>query len=214
MKFMFAAPPTQPLEISSPQALRFPPMMVISLAGVLVGLAMLGVAAAMLLMAGQLDVLMHQFKLALDTQPPLVFIGSLFLVLAVHEAVHCIFFPGPITSERKVLGILPKTGLAYAWCGLPMRRNRYLLVALAPTFFLSILPLVFFSSFPTDIGPLLPMALFNVLGAGGDAMVVYFVLRQVPRNGWVQLSGGSSFWGGYAPGATVAPTLDIEMLPD
>lgn len=202
MKFICAAPPNQTLEISDAQPIRLPSLLAVSFAGLLVGAALLAAAAALLLVTGQLSDLMKQFNLALNTQPPLVFIGSLFVVLTVHEAVHLLFYPGSIASDRKILGILPKVGLAYAWCGLPMRRNRYLLVGVAPFLFLSVLPLALFSSYPSQIGHLLPMALFNMLGAGGDAIVLYYVLRQIPGHAWVQLSGGGTYWGGYSQAAS------------
>lgn len=212
MKFICAAPPTQTLEISGAQPIRLPALLVISFAGVLVGGVLLAAAAALLQLTGQLPDLMKQFKLALDTQPPLIFLGSLALVLMVHEAVHLLFYPGSVASDRKILGILPKTGLAYAWCGLPMRRNRYLLVGIAPFLFLSVIPLVLFSSYPSQVGPLLPMVLFNMLGAGGDAMVLYYVLRQIPSQAWLQLSGGTTYWGTYASESSSPPA--VHRLPE
>ena len=197
MKFICAAPPTQTLEISGAQRIKLPALLVISFAGVLVGAVMLAAAAMLFQATGHLSDLMAQLKLALDTQPPLVFIGSLALVLIVHEAVHLLVYPGAITSDRKILGVLPKSGLAYAWCGLPMRRNRYVVVGFAPILFLSVIPLALFSTYPTHVGPLLPMVLFNLFGAGGDVMVMYYVLRQIPGHAWVQLSGGATYWGAH-----------------
>lgn len=132
---------------------------------------------------------------ALDTHPPVVFILGLGLTIVIHELVHAAMFPNALRSERCVIGVLPKTMLAFAWCGLPMRRNRYLLVALTPLFLLSFFPLLLYPLYPETLYHVLPYAFFNMSAVGGDLLVVYFVLRQIPRDQWIQSNGATVFWG-------------------
>lgn len=190
MKLLYGHPPTQALDIGNPAPLRCLPLTKMSGYGLLVGVVLVllwGLPFLSVYKAGMLR--------ALDTHPPIVFILGLFITVVIHELVHAAMFPDALSSKRCIIGLLPKTMLAFAWCGLPMRRNRYLLVALTPLFILSFLPLLLYPVYRDTLYHVLPYAFFNMSAVGGDLLVVYFVLRQIPRDKWIQSNGATVFWG-------------------
>jgi hypothetical protein len=196
MKFLYGYPAESELVLQAAQPLRLPRSGVLQGIALGIGLLMVGMLAAVLYAAGQLSAFVNALQVALDTQPPLVFLAALPVSLFVHELVHCLAFPQPAHS---VIGILPKTGLAFAWNGQPMARHRVLVAVLAPLVLLTTVALGLYWAMPMLGTHLLPAMLFNILGAGGDVVLVYLVLRQVPSDSWFQLRGMTFWWG--APGA-------------
>lgn len=195
MKFVYGPPPEQPLELLNPAIVQYPALLRISVISLFVGLAVTTMMAAGLYILGPLPLYIKGFKYALDTQPPTVFLGSLFLVMVGHEAIHALLYPRSLLSKRTAIGILPQTGLAYAWSGHPMPRNRYMLVGLGPLTLMSLAPLALFPLYPMELANFLPSMLFNLVASGGDLLVLYYLCRQVPSASWIQLSGMTTYWG-------------------
>lgn len=201
MKFLYGYPAEPDLSLVAAQPLRLPRSGALQGIALVIGLLMVGLLAAVLAVAGELPAVIKALRVALDTQPPLVFLAALPVSLFLHEVVHCLAFPQPAHS---VIGILPKTGLAYAWYGAPMARHRVLVAMLAPLVLLTALTFGLYWALPSVGLHLLPAMVFNILGAGGDVLMVVLVLRQVPSSGWFQLRG-MTFWWGKFPGTAGAP---------
>jgi hypothetical protein len=125
---------------------------------------------------------------------------ALLLFIPLHEAVHAIWHPRLGLSSRTVVVIWPsklRFGVYYGGC---MTRRRWLVMRLAPFFFLTLVPIglltlfkVWPASFALDIF-LQVLFLVNGIGSGGDIVAAVWVLRQVPAGAQVCFHGGKAYW--------------------
>lgn len=82
----------------------------------------------------------------------------------------------------------------YAYNSRVLKRNRYLLVYIAPFIVLSIIPtiIMLFLDFKSDL--LLLIVLFNALGSCVDIFSCVLILLQVPKEGLVVNSEEKTYW--------------------
>jgi Putative zincin peptidase len=187
MRFLYAAPPTNIITLQ--HAVR---IQSVSQKTLVIGCMLIGLLAVLLYLCLPQSVV--KLKYAVDNLPPLIFIGGLIATLFCHKLIHALAYP----HAARILGILPNSVFAYAWCGAPMPRWRYLLVLAAPTAILSglLIFLIWWMDAPPDwLAYLLPFAVFNLAGCGGDLINMAVVFTRVPHGGWVQLSGMDGYWG-------------------
>lgn len=203
MKFLYGLPPTPAIQLASARPLNLPSMGVLQVVALGIGLLLLGVFAAVLWACSELEPFLKALQYAADTQHPLVFLAMLPLTLFIHELVHCLAYP---RVQHSVIGILPKTGLAYAWNGQPLPRSRMFIAIMAPLVVMTAIMLALYVWVPTVGAHLLPAMLFNIIGSGGDVLVLCYALRQVPSDGWFQLVGMSVWWGKQAEQPVEQPT--------
>ena len=125
---------------------------------------------------------------------------ALLLFIPLHELLHLIWHPRMGLSPRTVVVVWPtrlRFGVYYEGC---MTRRRWLLMRLAPLFFLTLAPMGLLTlfrfvlpSFALDIF-LEVLFLVNGIGSGGDVVAAIWVLRQVPAGAQVCFQGGKAYW--------------------
>ncbi len=120
--------------------------------------------------------------------------------IPLHEFLHLLGQPECGRSDRSLLVIWPaklRLGVYYEGC---MSRRRWLGMRLAPLLALSVLPaglLVLSQVQPfnveLEIG-LQALMVINAVGSGGDLLVVWLVLKQVPPSAQICFREGQAYW--------------------
>lgn len=132
----------------------------------------------------------HTIIVTLNLQAFFAFI----LLIPLHELLHALAVPGSLGSPQLVVGIWPRTFLAYVHYMGVLRRERWLLVALNPLVTLSLLSLAFAQVLPAWKSSWLTIGVLNALASGGDLLGVLLILTQVPRQAWVRNHGWYTYW--------------------
>lgn len=103
------------------------------------------------------------------------------LVMVVHEAFHAFFF-WFFSKQKPVVGFKG----AYGYAALPgwyFPRNQYLIISLAPLFFITLLGLVSLLLLPVSTLKMVLIALIiNTPGAAGDIFVVFRLITKPPSS--------------------------------
>lgn len=135
-------------------------------------------------------------------QPPEVFIPFLILIILMHEIVHVMTHPKLGLSSQSIIGILPKSFMAYsAYLGEQSRR-RLIVCVLAPFITLTIAPLLLAHLCHTACVPYLAgLSISNGMGSAGDLIILCQILRHTPA--------GAIFHGRYY-GFRTRPTQHHE----
>lgn len=120
--------------------------------------------------------------------------AGLIALIAVHELIHGLTYPGFGTKVKVFLGIWPAKLLFYAATTDAVSRNRMLLVYVMPFVVLSLLPLLVVRLFDLHSTPLMLLAVVNALSAGGDATCVGLFLWQIPWSADVRNEGWATWW--------------------
>jgi hypothetical protein len=162
------------------------------------------VPAIILAMGGR--PLVSEMMQALKQLPLFTFLGALAALFISHELVHAVCYPGSLFSRNCVIGFMPGAGTAYAWYGGEMTRRRYIVVVLAPTIVLSVVPLLAYAMVPGATPVLVPFAIVNLVGCGMDWLCCYYVLRGVPASAYLQYAKNSAYWG--------RPSNLLQALPE
>lgn len=123
-----------------------------------------------------------------------VVLGFLVLLIAVHEMLHALAFPGPLLGPRTLIGVWPAKGMFYAHHEGPMSRNRFLLVLLLPLAVMSVLPWLVELVFRTGWAPLPFVSVINAMAAGGDVLAAVLIAWQVPAKARTQNQGWNTWW--------------------
>lgn len=102
----------------------------------------------------------------------------------LHELLHALPQPKNATAY---IGFIPQHFMFYMKCSAPLKRNRFILMSLLPI----ILGLIPFLIFLISTNPILnaimwPMAIIGLVSPSPDYLNVYEVLRQVPKNAYIQ----------------------------
>jgi uncharacterized BrkB/YihY/UPF0761 family membrane protein len=105
-------------------------------------------------------------------------VGIVVTIMIVHELIHGAMYPGKLFSKvyfvcRTSLGI-------HAYYDDELDKTSFLVVILAPYFFLSIFPLLLGFVFPSYIEVLSKVSLWNALFSGGDILSFYLTWKLVP----------------------------------
>lgn len=195
MQFTFENPPEVPLQLHKPSLLLVPKQERLVLWATVIGLVMI-----MMTFLALRQVYLPGLKRAADDLLPIVFIGLVLLSFLVHELVHGLAVPGGLFGPHCLIGLRLRKGFAYCWSPAPMPRSRYLVMALAPLVLLSALPLALYPFFPDHLWWLMPAILMNLGGSGGDLLMAYIVVRQVPAGNWMQSSAERDYHGGAPQG--------------
>lgn len=102
-----------------------------------------------------------------------------FLILiytAIHEGLHGIAFALNTKKWECIkYGILLEKGVFYAACQTPIEKKGIIFSLLFPTIILTFIPLPFAIYFHIDL--LTICALYNFIGAIGDLMMTYFIIK-------------------------------------
>lgn len=125
-----------------------------------------------------------------------IFAVVLFFVglTVVHELLHAVAFPRFGWSAATILGVWPRQLMPYADYQGPLPCWRFVLVSLMPFTFLSLLPLAV--SLLAGSGSIfwLAVSVVNALVCGGDAVIGFVVIRQVPLGTVVRNKGWDTWW--------------------
>jgi len=123
-----------------------------------------------------------------------VAVGTFFLVLAIHEAVHLIAHPGNGWSNDSVVGVWPARGVAYAHYDGEISRNRFIVMAALPFVVLSLGPVALFWATGRVNLWVAFLALLNGIGSAFDLIVIAICLRQIPGNAVLRNKGWETYW--------------------
>jgi hypothetical protein len=106
-----------------------------------------------------------------------LFILFNILLIVAHEAVHGITWSFFTENGFKSIsfGIMPELCTPYCNCSEPLKRNQYILGSLMPLFVVGILPSVI--AIITGWFWLLLVGVCMILGAGGDIIITYRILK-------------------------------------
>jgi hypothetical protein len=128
------------------------------------------------------------------------FLTILILFIPIHELIHAFCFPDRGLSARTYIGLWPSMGFFYAYYEGPMRRNRFLLVLIAPYIVLTLMPLVliaglrFLGWLPEIMLDLAWLSLVNSLGAAGDMIGAWLIFTRITPAAYVRNKGWRTYW--------------------
>ena len=117
--------------------------------------------------------------------PPEVFLGGLFALMLSHELCHVLLHPKFGFSANSIVGFDRRSFLAFATYSGNISRNRFVAMALAPLFFISVVPFVLGSIYREYAHFVASISLFNAVISAGDIMILWRCLRILPRHGLV-----------------------------
>ncbi len=129
------------------------------------------------------------FRLATDVTSvtqPLQFIGLMIATTALHELCHLIAHPRFGLSDQSYVGIDKKSGMPYVMYNGVMSFTRFIVTGLAPIAVLSIGSLGLALLYPGTASYLALISLFNIVGAGGDVIIIGVTWWRAPRNAYIQ----------------------------
>jgi len=163
----------------------------LAVVAVLLGLPFL--LAAAFLLVDRKDGVRGLFK-----DQPLVgggYLLALVVMVPVHELIHALAYCQGIRSRHLIVGFWPSRGVCYAIYDSPMPRNRVLGMVVAPLLALSILPLLCLPCLHGVAWQLvLAFCLLHAGMCGGDLIVFWQMLSQVPREALVHNNGWQTYW--------------------
>lgn len=147
-----------------------------------------------LICAGLIFFILHYFKGINIPKFGVKYILAYFLMIPLHEMIHALCYPGSLLSKDTVIGYWPDMSVFYAYNNCVLKRNRYLLVYIAPFVVLSIIPtiIMLFLDFKSDL--LLLIVLFNALSSYIDVFSCVSILLQVPKEGLIVNSEEKTYW--------------------
>ncbi len=113
---------------------------------------------------------------------PLIFLGSLAVVLIFHEVCHLLTHPKFGLSHNSCIGIYPEIWLPYAAYAGVMTKRRLLIILLAPLFALTFVPFVFAvcNVFLNWSYVLVWCSVLNTALSGADIYMSILVLKIIP----------------------------------
>jgi len=143
---------------------------------------------------------------------PLVGSGCLLALVAMvplHELIHALAYFQGIRSRHLIVGFWPSRGVCYAIYDSPMPRNRVLGMLVAPILALSIFPLLGLPWLQgTAWGLVLAFSLLHASICGGDMIVFFWLVSQVPRKALVHNNGWKTYWSVQAGNGTEQSAAD------
>ena len=116
------------------------------------------------------------------------------LIVALHELLHAICFPGGLNTPHSGIGMWPSRLLFYACYLGPMSRNRFLLVYSMPLLVLTVLPLFAAALIRMTPVALAGVSILNGVFACGDLVCISILAWQVPRHATVRNQGWETWW--------------------
>jgi len=120
---------------------------------------------------------------------------GLILMTSIHELIHLVFVPNFIKSDKTYIGLTLFGGFVHT--EEKVKRNRYLLISLAPFVILSIiLPLVL-APLGLLTTSLKVYMILNAAGASVDMLNILLIYPQVPSRALMTNNGIKSYWKEY-----------------
>jgi hypothetical protein len=209
MRFVWG--PIPPSRVLNPQAEGWTPLREVG-AGRFTALALLvglpfTLATAFLLVERK-DGLRGLFRD--DPLPAGLFLVSVLLAIPVHEAIHALAYGEGVRTAHLILGLCTRGKFPYVILDSPRPRWCVLRMLVAPFVALSLLPLLTLPYLPeTARGLVLAFCSLHTAMCGGDAVVVWRLITQVPRAALVHNNGWQTYWhvpvgkaAGAAPGTS------------
>lgn len=124
----------------------------------------------------------------------LSFLGCFAGLIVVHESIHALACPNLGFSRETVVGFWPRRLLPYAGYLDEVPCWRFFLIAMAPFFFLSVVPLLAGALIQTTPVYLAVISTVNAVASGGDFVISAVTLSQVPLRGVVRNKGWDTWW--------------------
>jgi hypothetical protein len=125
---------------------------------------------------------------------PVVIAVVCVAIIPVHELLHAVVHPRWGLSRSSVIGLWPSRGLFYAHYEAELRRDRFVLILLAPLLGISVLPFLGCVFCRIDSEWLAMASILNALLSCGDVLGVLIVVFQVPRKATVCNQGWRTWW--------------------
>ena len=125
----------------------------------------------------------------------LVLLVSPAMLVPIHELLHAVGYGVDPRSSHLLTGIWPSHGVWFVLWDSPLRRNRVLLMLVAPLLALTVVPALL--AVLLEDGARWTLAYLAAMHATlgvGDLLTFGRILRQVPTGGWVHNSGWETFW--------------------
>jgi hypothetical protein len=116
------------------------------------------------------------------------------LLIAVHELLHAICYPGGLRTNQTTVGVWPARLLFYATYLGPMSRNRYLWVYACPFVVLTLLPLIAAAVLRAAPVALAAVSILNGFFACGDQTCMAMLAWQIPSIAIVRNRGWETWW--------------------
>lgn len=126
-------------------------------------------------------------------------LSILVFTIPIHEFIHAFSTPAWGLTNKTVVGLQKQKGLLmpYVYFDGEQPLWHFLLTGLAPTFFLTLLPILVVRfaplshSYRAGLGFL---SFFNVGISGGDLILFIWLLAHLHRRAWVRQNGWKLYW--------------------
>ena len=118
---------------------------------------------------------------------------SFLVFMPIHEFIHSLFFPENLLSKNVFFGFTFKGFTPFAAYIGEMKRITFIKVLLAPFIVITILGFIYLLIFGRN-NLVEHVLVFNALGASADCLVVFLILRQVPKNAKVRNKQIRTYW--------------------
>ena len=110
-------------------------------------------------------------------------IVSVYLLTFVHEIIHALFYPADAVKE---IWKSKEQGAYFVYCEKEIRKERFIIMCLAPMFILGIIPFIIWLILPNYIPMPYSLAVsitfwLMTIVAMGDVANVYHVIKEVPK---------------------------------
>jgi len=110
-------------------------------------------------------------------------IVSVYLLTFVHEIIHALFYPADAVKE---IWKSKEQGAYFVYCEKEIRKERFIIMCLAPMFILGIIPFIIWLILPNYIPMPYNLAVsitfwLMTIVAMGDVANVYHVIKEVPK---------------------------------
>ncbi len=119
---------------------------------------------------------------------------GIFGLIAAHELVHALGYPGGWKTNRTLIGIWPAKFLFYASHLGPVSRNRFLFVCGLPLLVLTVLPLMGAALSQHITVGLAAVSIANGTFTCGDQVIVAMIASQIPKTALVRNQGWETWW--------------------
>lgn len=124
----------------------------------------------------------------------LYYIITVIITIPLHEIIHSLFFPNFLCSDEIYFGYIPKSMTFYTHANSAVKKNRILIVILAPLIILSIIPALFFILFELNSMLLFVFITINAVAASNDIISFFIYLTKVPNGTFVRNKGKFTYW--------------------
>lgn len=121
------------------------------------------------------------------------FLLGFLLFIPIHEVIHALIFPEPLSSNNVKFGFFPKKLVFFAFYTKEMSRNRFIFVMLAPFLIITLTSLLSIILLGGNI-LIENILLGNAVASCVDIMNIFLLLTQVPAKATVRNKKIRTFW--------------------